>query len=556
MIRKPAGFVEDELALAWCELLGVTDVTMEDSFAVRGGDAHTATKLAARIQDALGVTVSSADLMARDTLEAMAGCVRADHTFGRTSAGQGECVPARRHDEHPPLSFPQQRMWFMHEIDPDTTLYQVPTVLYLRGQLDRTALRQALAGVVARHETLRTTFPAPGGRPYQFVAPDAEPPMPETDLGGRVDAAEQADRIATAQATMPFDLATGPLMRARLVRLAPDEYRLVLTFHHIIIDGWSLEILYRELGEFYSAEVTGAPIALPAVSLRYIDYALWQRDRLRGEVRDELIRHWRAVLGDDPTALKPPTDRPRPARRSFRGAVVTRLIGPELTSRLRAFGRRERATPNMITLAAFTALLGAWSEASEVTVGIPAAGRTRPELAEMVGCLINMLPVRTDLSGEPGFRELVARTRAAVLDASAHQELPFATLVEALVSRPDRDFSPVFRVMFSYELQHRAFTFAGLRECVLDVTAPPGTAKYDLSLYVAERRNAFALTLEYDSDLYGADTPTALLAAYERMLDDGLRDPEAPALSFSSADPNPHAPRRCARAERSTRSVP
>ncbi len=427
-----------------------------------------------------------------------------------------------------PLSFSQQRLWFMQQLDPDTAAYHVPTVLHMRGPLRREALRQALTELVSRHEALRTSFPAPRGRPHQTVAPAASLPMAaDIDLSHRADAAAEANRIIAAEAPAPFDLVNGPVLRARLVRLAADEYRLVVTFHHIAIDGWSLDIFYRELGELYDAASAGVAPQLPPVPWRYADYARWQRESLHGEVLDQLVGHWRMVLGTDPPSLDLPTDRPRPARRDFRGALATRVLAPEAVARLRQFNRRERVTMTMTTMTAYTALLGGWAASDEVTVGVPVSGRTRPELADMVGCLINMVPVRTDLSGDPGLRQLVARTRAALLDATAHQDLPFDKLVETLVSRRGRDVSPVFRVIFSFLARRRPPHLAGLSECELEVGAPPGTAKYDLSLYVEEGEGTLALTLEYDSDLYRADTAEALLAGYERTLVEAVHDPRA-----------------------------
>ncbi len=300
----------------------------------------------------------------------------------------------------------------------------------------------------------------------------------------------------------------------------------MVTFHHIAIDGWSVEIFFRELGELYGdADAGGKP------ALQYADYAVWQRDRLQGDLLDALTAHWRAVLGDDPQALAVPTDRPRPRHRSFRGAVATRELGPELTARLREFGRAERGTLNMTLLAGFQALLAGWSGTDDVTVGIPVAGRTRPELQELLGCLINMVPVRVGLGGDPAFRGLLARTRTALLDAAAHQELPFDKLVEALVSRRSRDFLPVFRVMFSFLKEQSVPAFAGL-ECSLDLTGPQDTAKYDLSLYAQESGAGVALTLEYDTDLFGPETPAALLAAYEQTLHDAITFPDRPVLGL------------------------
>ncbi|MFF9347882.1 condensation domain-containing protein [Streptomyces sp. NPDC014734] len=520
------GFVEEELALLWGEVLNVTGVVPTSRFGALGGDGGTADRLAARIDADLGVRVDPARLLGADTLGAMAGLVReAMRAPAAEPAGAAPAVagPGVR-DERPPLSFAQQRLWFMQQLDPDTTLYNVPTVLRLHGVLDRAALGRALDALVARHEVLRTTYAAPSGRPHQVIAPPAPVPLPHTDLAGEPDPVAAAERVAAEEAAHVFDLATAPPLTARLVRLGDTEHRLMLTFHHIAVDGAAVTILYHELGLLYGS----GPGTLPEVTWHCADHAAAQRARLTGRALDSLTAHWRSVLGDDPKAPALPSDRPRPATKSFRGAVTSRELRPELSRAVRDFGRRERATPNMTHLAALYALLAGWADTADLTVGIPAAGRNRPEAQDMVGCLINMVPVRARLDGDPGFRELLARVRAAVLDATAHQDLPFDKLVEALVSRRGRDFMPVFRVMFSYLGGRRPPVFDGLDGCVLDLTGPQDTAKYDLSLYVEERGDGVALTLEYDTDLFGPDTPAALLAAYERTLEEVVAFPDRP----------------------------
>ncbi|MEV1047017.1 condensation domain-containing protein [Streptomyces sp. NPDC049916] len=529
------GFVEEELAQMWADLLEATGapVGLESRFAGLGGGADEAGRLAARIDEDLGVRVAAAELLRADTLEGMARLVR--DTMGRTA---GRCDPvggtlasplAAVREERPQLSFAQQRLWFMQQIDPGTTLYNVPTVLRLRGTLDRAALGRALDALVARHEVLRTTYAAPSGRPHQVIADPAPGELPYTDLSGAADPADEAERVAADEAARPFDLAAGPPLRARLVRVAPDDHRLVVTFHHVAVDGWSVEILFRELGQLYGGEQPAE------VTLHYADYASWQRDRLRGETLDALVDHWRRALGEDPKALAVPTDKPRPATRGFRGAVATRELGPELIGAVKEFSRRERVTPYMTLFAALHTLLAGWSGERDITVGTPVAGRNRPELQDLVGCLMNMVPVRVRLEDELGFRELLTRVRTAVLDASAHQELPFDKLVEALVSRRARDFLPVFRVMFSFLKEQPEPVFAGLGRCTLDLAGPQDTAKYDLSLYAQERGAGLALTLEYDTDLFGPDTPAALLAAFERTLAQAVARPGIPVGELGAA---------------------
>ncbi|MGW6567242.1 condensation domain-containing protein [Streptomyces sp. NPDC054975] len=524
------GFVEEELAQMWAELLpsNPTDVTLDADWHARGGSTPGLQPLADRIDDELGVRVGPEELAGAATLAGMAKLVR-DAMAARAAAARTTGVPAGGRPERPVLSFAQQRLWFMQQIDPDTTLYNVPTVLRMRGALDRDRLGRALGALVARHEVLRTTYEAPSGIPHQVVGEPGELALPFTDLSGSADPAAEAERLTAEEGRWVFDLAAAPPVRARLLGLAADEHHLVVTFHHIVIDGWSVEIFFRELGLLYGDESAGT---VPA--LHYADYAAWQRAWLQGDTLDALTAHWRTVLGENPQALAVPTDHPRPRHRSFRGAVVTRTLGPELTARIRRFGRTERVTLNMTLLAGFQALLAGWAGADDITVGTPVSGRTRPELQDLVGCLINMVPVRVGLEGNPDFRALLARTRTALIDASAHQDLPFDKLVEALVSRRSRDFLPVFRVMFSFLKEQSVPVFPGLDHCALDLTGPQDTAKYDLSLYAQESGAGVALTLEYDTDLFGPDTPAELLAAYEQALDDATTFPGTPVLDLAA----------------------
>ncbi|GGS18683.1 hypothetical protein Snoj_73400 [Streptomyces nojiriensis] len=536
------GFVEEELAQMWAEILGATDVALGSHWQALGGRPETVRTLADRIDEELGARVEPEGLLDAGTLEGMSRLVRGAMTAGKAGAAPAAAGPAGpragARPERPALSFAQQRLWFMQQIDPDTTLYNVPTVLRLRGALDHGRLGRALTALVARHEVLRTTYRASSGVPHQAVAAaPGEFPLPTTDLTAAAEPAAEAARIAAEVGAYVFDLAADLPLRAHLLRLGAEDHHLVVTFHHIAIDGWSVEIFFRELGELYGDPGTGTgsgtgPGTGGEPALQYADYAVWQRERLQGDTLDALTAHWRSVLGDDPQALAVPTDHPRPRHRSFRGAVATRDLGPELTARLREFGRAERGTLNMTLLAGFQALLAGWSGTEDVTVGIPVAGRTRPELQELLGCLINMVPVRVGLGGDPAFRSLLARTRTALLDASAQQELPFDKLVEALVSRRSRDFLPVFRVMFSFLKEQSDPVFAGLEHCSLDLTGPQDTAKYDLSLYAQESGAGVALTLEYDTDLFGPETPAALLAAYEQTLHDAITFPDGPVLDL------------------------
>ena len=522
----PRSPVEEVLIGIWADLLGAEQVGIDDDFFALGGHSLLAVRLISRVNAALGTNLPLAALMTSTSPRALAAEVAAAKL-----AGGRATEPALRHEARRgpvALASAQQRLWFMDQLEPGSSFYNVPIVLRMRGTLDRAALGQALDGLVGRHESLRTTFPAPGGRPHQVVAPAAGVPLEYIDLTADPDAAATAARTAAAEAERPFDLVAGPLLRATLIGLRPDRHWLLVTFHHIVIDGWSLDVVMRELSALYGAAVAGRADPLPDVALQYADYAVWQREWLQSESLDEMARYWRDVLGPDPAVLELPTDRPRPAQRRFRGAIATRTLEPALIRGARELSRREGATLYMTLVASFQALLGGWTGATDITVGTPVAGRTRPELHDMIGCLINVVPLRADLTGAADFRELLARVRQACLGAFAHQDIPFDKLVEALVSRRSRDFMPLFRVMFSFVEDKPAPVMTGLDECELELAWPQDTAKFDLILTVDERPDGASATLQYDSDLFEPTTAAALLAAYERLLAQVVDAPQQP----------------------------
>ncbi|MFH0518038.1 amino acid adenylation domain-containing protein [Streptomyces sp. M41] len=521
--------VEDILTGIWAQVLGLEHVAVDDDFFELGGHSLLTIPLLARVNEALGTSLSIRALMTGPNPRALAAQV----TAPAEDAGP---VPRRREpgsDDPVPLSFAQQRLWFMDQLEPDSSLYNVPLVLSLHGDLDRAALERALGLLVQRHEVLRTSYPATRGRPRQHIAPAGAVALPCTDLTGRPDAHAEAARLVRQDAVEPFDLASGPVLRARLLRLAPDEHRLSLVLHHIAIDGWSLPLVCDELGRLYAATAAGEPHGLPEPALAYADYAEWQRGRLQGEPLEQLIDYWRGVLGTDPQVPALPTDRPRKALRSFAGAVATTSIDSELARRVRALGRHEGATEYMVLLAAFQVLLADWAGDPEVTVGTPVAGRGRPGLDRLVGCLINMLPVRTSLADRPDFRALLARVRQAVLGALAHEELPLDRMVEALVTGRDRQLSPLFQVMFNHVTAAPDPDFGPGLRAEGEIGWTGETAMFDLGLVVEARGEDLRLTLQYATDLFTEETANTLLARYIHVLDTCTGEPGLPVLPYT-----------------------
>ncbi|MBW3655532.1 MAG: non-ribosomal peptide synthetase, partial [Gemmatimonadetes bacterium] len=362
---------------------------------------------------------------------------------GRAAGATLDDTPVlrRRRADSLPLSFAQERLWFLEQMEPGSAAYNIPAALRLTGTLDEQALRGALGEIVRRHEALRTTFTAANGAAVQVVHPPAEVPLPVRDLGELPEPAREAEvlRLAGEEAARPFDLERGPLFRAGLLRLRKPEYVLLLTMHHSVGDGWSLGILYRELSTLYAAYREGRPSPLAELPIQYADFALWQREHLRGKVLETQLAYWRARLAGAPALLELPTDRPRPAVRSHQGARVRRSLPGELARALKSLAQRDGATLYMVLLATFQTLLSKYSGQEDVVVGSPVAGRARPEVEGLIGFFANTLVLRAEISGDPSFRALLGRVREATLEAYEHQEVPFERLVEEL--HPERSLA-------------------------------------------------------------------------------------------------------------------
>ena len=427
-----------------------------------------------------------------------------------------------------PTSFAQGRLWFLDQFEPGSSVYNIPLVLKLEGVLDVEALEAALNVLVERHEALRTRFGVDEGDPVQLVAAALKVPLPVDDLGGVEEEEQEAElqKRVQSEADMPFDLAQGPLLRARLLRLGERNHVLVLTLHHIISDGWSMGVLIRELSALYRACGEGAPSPLPALPVQYADYAIWQRDWLQGAVLDKQLSYWREQLKDLPV-LDLPTDRPRPAMQSFRGALIGFDLPESLTKGLEALSQRAGVTLFMTLLAAFQLLLQRHSGQDDIVVGSPIAGRNKVEVEGLIGLFVNTLVLRTDLSGDPTFMELLGRVREVALGAYAHQDLPFDKLVEEL--QPERDLSrnPLFQVMFILQNAPPAeLDLPGIKPSVQ--SAQRVTAKFDLTLAMIKKSDGLRGMLEYNSDLLDAATAESLADHFQTLLKGFLADPDQP----------------------------
>ncbi|HEU4538991.1 MAG TPA: amino acid adenylation domain-containing protein, partial [Polyangiaceae bacterium] len=445
------------------------------------------------------------------------------------------------------LSFAQERLWFLEQLEPGTGAYNIPSALRLEGKLDVDALRRALREVVRRHETLRTTFGVdPAGLPLPVVHDDAPFELTTRTLDAppaeRDHALFEAGRRA---AGAPFDVARGPLVRAELWQIDEDHHALFFTMHHLVSDGWSVGVLVREVTALYLAFTAGRPSPLPDLPIQYADFAAWQREKLSGPELARQLEHWQAELAGAPAALDLPTDRPRPATQSYAGAHFTRPLPPGLLDEVEALGRSLSATPFMLLLAAYAALLARHTGHDDLVIGTPIANRTRVEAEGLIGMFVNTLALRADLRGGPTFAELVARLKARTLAAYAHQDLPFERLVEGLGVSRDPSRPPVFQTMFTLQnTPQETIAVSGLKIAPLAVES--GTSQFDLSLDVIPAQSGHLLQWEYNTDLFDRATIERLAAHFEALLGAALASPDAPLDRLPLADAAADRPARAA----------
>ncbi|HWM88866.1 MAG TPA: MupA/Atu3671 family FMN-dependent luciferase-like monooxygenase, partial [Kofleriaceae bacterium] len=418
-----------------------------------------------------------------------------------------------------PLSFMQERLWFLDQLEPGTAVLNTPVAVRLRGTLDLERMRASLDALVVRHESLRCRFPGVNGAPVAVIDPPWRVELPVTDLRGREDRERAAEEETRIEGARPFDLATGPVVRARLLRLADDEHLLVVAVHHIVADGWSGGILLHELGRLYA----GHP--LPALPVQYADYAAWERGRLAGERLERQLDYWRRQLDGAPPVTELPADRPRPRVQSYRGERVRRRLGPDLTARLRALSRAHGATTFMTLLAGFDVLVARWAGQDDVVIGTPVGGRPRRELEAVVGPFLNTVALRVSLAGAPSFTEVLDRVRQAAVEAFQHQDVPFEKVLQAIAPPRALSHTPVFQLFFNMlNFPASSADLPGLRFEVLSAPAVP--SKFDLTVYAAESQGGVDLELVYNADLFGAGRIEELAAQYERLLEQCAADPQ------------------------------
>ncbi len=516
--------LEARLAALFTELLGVPDVGARESFFALGGHSLSAVKLLSRIRAELGVEIPLGRIFQAATVEALAAEITRLPSWG---GGAGR-IPRQPPADSYPLSFAQQRLWLVDQEAPGSPFYNLAAAVRLSGPLHAGRLRGAASEIVRRHESLRTVFAGRDGEPRQVVRPPRAVELPAVDLAGIAGAERLAERLVQELAGAAFDLARGPLCRGCLVRLAAQEHVLVWVVHHIVADGWSLDVLVRELIALYGAAGRAAPAVLPELPVQYRDYAVWQRQQLAGEGLDELRSYWRRRLAGAPPVLRLAADRPRPAGRSFRGARLAVRYAAELGRRVAALADGEGCTSFTTLLAAFAVVLRHGSGREDLLVGAPFGARHQAELEGLIGCFVNALPLRLDLSGDLAFRGLLARVRQEVLAAQSHQQMPFEKLVEEL--RPERDpgHNPLFQVTFNLVEGDMAQPLAmpGLEVAPFPVSRE--STQFDLSLTIVRRSHDLAATFQYSADLFDELTVSWMAEDLRRVLDAATAEPDAP----------------------------
>ncbi|HEY6190573.1 MAG TPA: condensation domain-containing protein, partial [Pyrinomonadaceae bacterium] len=524
--------VEEVLAGVWIEVLGVREVRRADNFFELGGHSLLATQLLSRVREIFQVELQLHTLFDQPTMAGMAAAVesllRSEH---RLETPPIEAVPR---DTTIPLSFAQQRLWFLNQLEPDSTAYHISNAVRLTGPLNLPVLEQTLTEIVKRHEVLRTAFAFSDRRPVQIISPPAAVSIPVVSISETPEAERETEvrRWIGEDTIQPFDLSSGPLFRAGLLQLGETEHVLLLTMHHIISDAWSLGLLVGEMITLYQAFSEGKPSPLAELPIQYADFAHWQREWLSGEVLDTQLGYWKKQLAGAPSILELPTDRPRPPVQSFQGAAEPFALPANLSERLEELSRQQGVTLFMMLLAAFQVLLSRYSAQQDIVVGSPIANRNHAKTESLIGFFVNTLVLRTDLSGNPSFKELLGRVREVALGAYTHQDVPFEMLVEELQPERKLSHSPLFQVVFA--LQNAPLPDSQFSELTLDaLPVENDTSKFDVVLNMSRTGDGMLGMMEYNTDLFDGATIRRMLEQYQVLLEDIAGNPEKPLAELS-----------------------
>ena len=527
----PRNELEAKLAEVWASVLKIDRVGVSDNFIELGGHSVLATQIISRVRDLFLVEMTLRAVFEHPTVAALAQQIE-----NVRSAQTQDATSLRRatRDASSPLSFAQQRLWFLDQLVPHTPVYNMLTGVRLPCALDVAALEKSLNEIVRRHETLRTTIAVVGGQPHQIIAPELKLTLPLVDLRelSKTEREGEALRQAKQEAESLFDLARGPLVCARLLRLGQEDYVLLVTMHHIISDNWSTIVFFEELSALYEAFSKDEPSPLAELSIQYVDYALWQRDEAQIRAREEQLGYWKRQVAGAPTVLELPADYSRPAIASFRSERHSVTLSKSLVHVLRTFARREGATTFMTLLAVLNVLLHRYTGQEDILIGSPIANRVRIETEGLIGLFLNNLVLRTKLAGEASFRELLEQVRETALGAYAHQDVPFEKLVEELQPKRDLSRAPLFQVFFNlFDSADNEIEFAGV---TAEVFSPvEGWSQFDLTLYAADQGETIELTLAYNTDLFAPARMAEMLAQFASLLEQILAQPDKQLAEYS-----------------------
>ncbi|MFS0516454.1 condensation domain-containing protein [Nostoc sp. UIC 10607] len=525
--------IEEVIAGIWTQVLGLEKVGSNDNFFELGGHSLLATQIISRLRDAFQVELPLRYLFESPTIAELAQSIEK-----LMKAGQGlkelPIQPCPR-ETNLPLSFAQQRLWFIDQLEPGSSLYNDTIAVRLTGRLNIAALAQSLNEIVQRHEALRTTFTTVDGQPVQVITPVLRLSLPIVDLRSRSVSFRESlspntqqieiEHFAAEESQRPFNLAEGPLLRVMLLQLNKDEHVLLFTIHHIVSDAWSMGLLVQEAATLYEAFNRGQPSPLPELPIQYADFAYWQQQWLVGEVLETQLSYWQRHLSGAPTMLKLPMARPRPRVQTFGVGSTNFVIPKALTEEIKTLSRQEGVTLFMTLLATLQTLLSRYTHQEDIVVGTDVANRNRSNTEQLIGFFVNLLVLRTDLSGNPSFRELLRRVREVALGAYAHQDLPFAKLVDALQPERKLGHTPLFQILFV--LQNTPNPTVELSELTLTpMEINTGMARFDLALFVTETEQGLMGTWKYSTDLFDADSITRMSGHFETLLKNIVAQPD------------------------------
>ncbi|MBG1265874.1 non-ribosomal peptide synthase/polyketide synthase, partial [Nostoc sp. WHI] len=521
----PRNPIEEMLALLWAQVLKVEQVGIHDNFFELGGHSLLATQLVSRIRTSFKVELALRELFARATVAELAQSIRQLQQQDLELSALP--ILPRMRDAELPLSYAQQRLWFLDQFEPNSAFYNIPIALRLVGNLNQAALEQSFQEIIHRHEALRTNFITVDGKPSQIIQTQTNWTVSVVDLK-YLSTTEQeitSQQLAQQQAIQPFDLAKEVLIRATLLMLSDTEHILLVCMHHVVSDGWSMGVFVQELTALYDAYAQDQPSPLASLPIQYADFAIWQRNWLQGNVLQNQLTYWQQQLANAPALLSLPTDRPRPAVQTFAGAHQKFALSVDLTGRLIQLSQQQGVTLFMTLLAAFDTLLYRYTGQSDILVGTPIANRNRSEIEGLIGFFVNTLVTRTDLSGDPSFNDLLTRVRFMAMDGYAHQDLPFEMLVEALQPQRDLSHTPLFQVMFS--LQNAPISTVELNRLSVSPVMIEGiTAKFDLTLLMENTATGVVGVWEYNTDLFDASTIERMTGHFVTMLEGVVANPQ------------------------------